>query len=365
MWWSVIYEFICFWGRCFKQGFVFAWSTFGVFNLACAGVAGFLYWLKKSHQRKWETEWEPKVRETVFIIFVATLVISVFGVAPFLQMRDTVDKTKLSAAIVEHDVPYESVTNLLFEANKKVNEEKKRADKEHDNFVEQQKRSQNYQARYIEALSATNASPNSDTVASEIAILEHERSLLSPTNSDYYRRMYQNKTMLGSLEAKNEHLNEVETLKNRLSPIYPLWVMAFTTFQTTLDGYARKYGGKASDVAFPTLDDLVNKGAQQNTTLNITVGTNFVRNGCCVIGMLEHQTSLEFSLQGPRASPTTLAFWVTPYTDSQLHVVLGTEKVQIILTNCLISSKADCVKLVNDAMEVLMQAQVESETTAK
>jgi len=89
-------EFFTFWGQCMRDGFGFAWDTFGTFDIVCGLIAGICYWLKKSHQHRWEMKWEPLVRKWASIVIAATFLASMLFIAPFLQYNQSATAAQTS-----------------------------------------------------------------------------------------------------------------------------------------------------------------------------------------------------------------------------------------------------------------------------
>ena len=96
----------------------------------------------------------PVVRTIVCIIIGATLIFSVIGIAPYEQYKEA---QKLDSGEVRHDVPYEAVVRQLTDSKRTADQEKVRADKTVKNYENEQRRSQHYQASYVEAASAYTA----------------------------------------------------------------------------------------------------------------------------------------------------------------------------------------------------------------
>jgi hypothetical protein len=101
-----MWEWLCFWGRCFKEGLHLGHSICGGIETVCLVVAGFLFLKsligsKETHhekkpttEKKWE-KLEPRIKKAATGIFVILLVLTTFLVAPFLEYEELKEKIEV------------------------------------------------------------------------------------------------------------------------------------------------------------------------------------------------------------------------------------------------------------------------------
>lgn len=342
--------FFTFWWDCLVRGARFGDGIFAIAEF----VAAFVWVRHRKRGAESVRDADDKVKKWARITFLGMFSFTTLLYAPY----EKYEEARRSTGEIKHDIPYDVLTNQLKDATDRAEKEKTRADQEHNGLENEKHRADGLEARYVEALSATNTYPSTDTISDELAILQHEQSLISPTNADYFHQIYENKRLTGMLETKSARANNVTTFRNHFAPNYPLWVMAYTSFRAKLDSYTNTFGGAVKSDAFPTLDDLVHKGAA-NTELNVIVGTNRTWNGLCLIGVGigGDQTELDFTFQGSNALPAKLMFSIPRNDDTRLHVYLDSDNIEILSTNCSLGSKSDCLKLIDSALDMMIKEQ--------
>jgi hypothetical protein len=278
-----------------------------------------------------------------FWSFIVAFFIATFCVAPFLQYQDA--KTE-SMGKVQHDVPYETL-----EANYK--KEKSRTDQEHANWMETT-------TLFQKTYSKTNIWVSS--VAIQQAGEEINRMWAKVIPSDPHDRLFV-KSRLQQTAAKGvmDNLASVAATQESLHKVfdraYPIYATTISRFLALLVAAPKKCSGGISTEAIPTYDEIFNNIKNSEGTgrrTEIILGTNCIWRGSYQLGLKAESAWLYLTCSSSNYPPMNLAI---DSRDEQLGITLESAGITLISTNCAPAPTTDCLKIIDDAIHIIINIQ--------